>query len=37
MAHFAYDAVQPTLFMKKVISPSFLGSPSAALILTPEP
>ena len=37
MAHFAYHAVQPTLFMKKVISPSFLGSPPAALMLTPKP
>ena len=37
MAHFAYHSVQPTSFMKKAISPSFLGSPPAALMLTPKP
>jgi hypothetical protein len=37
MAHFAHHSVQPTSFMKKAISPSFLGSPPAALMLTSEP
>ena len=37
MAHFAHHSVQPTSFMKKAISPSFLGSPPAALMLAPKP
>src|SRR5215469_13079103 len=37
MTHLPYHSIQPTSFMKKVISPSFLGSSPGALVLSPKP
>ena len=37
MTHLPYHSIQPTSFMEKVISPSFLGSSPEALVLSPKP